>query len=49
MMYEVSSCKDVACVVITPDVVRNNVDPTLVPREPRTIGKNDGGRREKSA
>ena len=49
VMYEVPSRKDVARVVITPDVVRNNVNPTLVPREPRTIGKNDGGRHEKSA
>lgn len=49
VMYEVPSRKDVARVVITPDVVRNNVNPTLVPREPRTIGKNDGGKHEKSA
>src|SRR5690349_14111773 len=49
VMYEVPSRKDVARVVITADVVRNNVNPTLVPREPRTIGKNDGGRHEKSA
>ncbi|MEU3653112.1 ATP-dependent Clp protease ATP-binding subunit ClpX [Streptomyces sp. NPDC014735] len=49
VMYEVPSRKDVARVVITADVVRDNVNPTLVPREPRTIGKNDGGRHEKSA
>ena len=31
VMYEVPSRKDVARVVITADVVRNNVNPTLVP------------------
>jgi ATP-dependent Clp protease ATP-binding subunit ClpX len=46
VMYEVPSRKDVARVVITRDVVRNNVNPTLVPR----IVKDDGnGRHEKSA
>lgn len=47
VMYEVPSRKDVARVVITSDVVHNNVNPTLVPREPRIV-KNDG-RHEKSA
>ena len=47
VMYEVPSRKDVARVVITADVVHNNVNPTLVPREPRIV-KNDG-RHEKSA
>ncbi|WP_415950346.1 ATP-dependent Clp protease ATP-binding subunit ClpX [Streptomyces sp. KLOTTS4A1] len=45
VMYEVPSRKDVARVVITPDVVHSNVNPTLVPR---IVGKNDGPR-EKSA
>jgi ATP-dependent Clp protease ATP-binding subunit ClpX len=46
VMYEVPSRKDVARVVITEDVVHNNVNPTLVPR----IVKDDGnGRHEKSA
>ena len=35
VMYEVPSRKDVARVVITEDVVHSNVNPTLVPREPR--------------
>ncbi|MGP3979981.1 ATP-dependent Clp protease ATP-binding subunit ClpX [Streptomyces sp. KR80] len=47
VMYEVPSRKDVARVVITEDVVHSNVNPTLVPREPRAIGK--GERHEKSA
>jgi ATP-dependent Clp protease ATP-binding subunit ClpX len=47
VMYEVPSRKDVARVVITEDVVHSNVNPTLVPREPRSIGK--GERHEKSA
>lgn len=45
VMYEVPSRKDVARVVITADVVRSNVNPTLVPR---IVGKTDGPR-EKSA
>ena len=32
-MYEVPSRKDVARVVINREVVLNNVNPTLVPRE----------------
>jgi ATP-dependent Clp protease ATP-binding subunit ClpX len=47
VLYEVPSRKDVARVVITGDVVHSNVNPTLVPREPRIV-KNDG-RHEKSA
>ncbi|MGP3923062.1 MULTISPECIES: ATP-dependent Clp protease ATP-binding subunit ClpX [unclassified Streptomyces] len=47
VMYEVPSRKDVARVVITEEVVHSNVNPTLVPREPRAIGK--GERHEKSA
>lgn len=41
VMYEVPSRKDVARVVITADVVHSNVNPTLVPREPRVIGKGE--------
>jgi ATP-dependent Clp protease ATP-binding subunit ClpX len=41
VMYEVPSRKDVARVVITADVVHSHVNPTLVPREPRTIGKGE--------
>jgi ATP-dependent Clp protease ATP-binding subunit ClpX len=33
VMYDVPSRTDVAKVVITADVVRDNVNPTLVPRE----------------
>jgi len=47
VMYEVPSRKDVARVVITPDVVLDNVNPTLVPREVERAGKRE--RREKSA
>ncbi|MCM2576011.1 ATP-dependent Clp protease ATP-binding subunit ClpX [Streptomyces meridianus] len=47
VMYEVPSRKDVARVVITEEVVHSNVNPTLVPRESRSIGK--GERHEKSA
>ncbi|WP_189129660.1 ATP-dependent Clp protease ATP-binding subunit ClpX [Wenjunlia tyrosinilytica] len=47
VMYEVPSRKDVARVVVTEDVVLSNVNPTLVPREPRSINK--GERHEKSA
>jgi ATP-dependent Clp protease ATP-binding subunit ClpX len=35
VMYEVPSRKDVARVVITADVVRSNVNPTLIPRDAR--------------
>jgi ATP-dependent Clp protease ATP-binding subunit ClpX len=45
VMYEVPSRKDVARVVITPDVVLDNVNPTLVPREVERKRE----RREKSA
>lgn len=45
VMYEVPSRKDVARVVITSDVVRSNVNPTLVPR----IVPKDQGPQEKSA
>ncbi|CAM5691648.1 ATP-dependent Clp protease ATP-binding subunit ClpX OS=Streptomyces alboniger OX=132473 GN=clpX PE=3 SV=1 [Streptomyces alboniger] len=38
VMYEVPSRKDVARVVITADVVRSNVNPTLVPRDARGPG-----------
>jgi ATP-dependent Clp protease ATP-binding subunit ClpX len=44
VMYEVPSRKDVARVVINREVVLNNVNPTLVPRE---SPKRE--RREKSA
>ena len=47
VMYEVPSRRDVARVVITADVVLSHVNPTLVPRDPRILGK--GERREKSA
>jgi ATP-dependent Clp protease ATP-binding subunit ClpX len=39
VMYEVPSRQDVARVVITAEVVHSNVNPTLVPRDPRVIGK----------
>jgi ATP-dependent Clp protease ATP-binding subunit ClpX len=38
VMYEVPSRKDVARVVITPDVVHSNVNPTLIPRDVRGRG-----------
>jgi ATP-dependent Clp protease ATP-binding subunit ClpX len=38
VMYEVPSRKDVARVVITADVVRSNVNPTLIPRDARGRG-----------
>ncbi|GAA2470408.1 ATP-dependent Clp protease ATP-binding subunit ClpX [Streptomyces sp. NPDC059506] len=41
VMYEVPSRKDVARVVITDDVVLSNVNPTLVPRETRGLGKGE--------
>ena len=44
-MYEVPSRKDVARVVITRDVVLENVNPTLVPREKEAKRE----RRDKSA
>ncbi|GAA4687539.1 ATP-dependent Clp protease ATP-binding subunit ClpX [Streptomyces youssoufiensis] len=47
VMYEVPSRKDVARVVITEEVVHSHVNPTLVPREPRIVGKDE--RHEKSA
>ncbi|GAB2807189.1 ATP-dependent Clp protease ATP-binding subunit ClpX [Streptomyces sp. NPDC054796] len=47
VMYEVPSRKDVERVVITEDVVHNNVNPTLVPRS-RGAGE-PGQRHEKSA
>jgi ATP-dependent Clp protease ATP-binding subunit ClpX len=34
VMYEVPSREDVAKVVVTKEVVLDNVNPTLVPREP---------------
>ncbi|HEU4490581.1 MAG TPA: ATP-dependent Clp protease ATP-binding subunit ClpX [Jiangellales bacterium] len=46
VMYEVPSRDDVARVVITGEVVAENVNPTLVPRE---IGPRKRERREKSA
>jgi ATP-dependent Clp protease ATP-binding subunit ClpX len=48
VMYDVPSRSDVAKVIITPDVVRDNVNPTLVPRDaPATTSRRE--RREKSA
>jgi ATP-dependent Clp protease ATP-binding subunit ClpX len=47
VMYEVPSRKDVARVVITDEVVRSNVNPTLVPRNRTEPGS--GERHEKSA
>jgi ATP-dependent Clp protease ATP-binding subunit ClpX len=47
VMYDVPSRKDVARVVITQEVVRDNVNPTLVPREAPTTSRRE--RREKSA
>ncbi|MBX6371717.1 MAG: ATP-dependent Clp protease ATP-binding subunit ClpX [Acidothermus sp.] len=46
VMYDIPSRKDVARVVITRDVVLNNVNPTLVPRD-AVVTKRE--RREKSA
>jgi ATP-dependent Clp protease ATP-binding subunit ClpX len=45
VMYEVPSRKDVARVVVTPEVVLENVNPTLVPRDVERKRE----RREKSA
>lgn len=41
VMYEVPSRQDVARVVITADVVHSNVNPTLVPRDPRISGQGE--------
>jgi len=41
VMYEVPSRQDVARVVITADVVHSNVNPTLVPRDPRMGGQGE--------
>ena len=50
VMYDVPSRTDVAKVVITGEVVRDNVNPTLVPREaPRRERRERGDRGEKSA
>jgi ATP-dependent Clp protease ATP-binding subunit ClpX len=46
VMYDVPSRKDIAKVVVTREVVLENVNPTLVPREPATPKRE---RREKSA
>ena len=46
VMYDVPSRTDVAKVVITPEVVRDNVNPTLVPRDAAATRRE---RREKSA
>jgi ATP-dependent Clp protease ATP-binding subunit ClpX len=46
VMYEIPSRTDVARVVITGEVVLNNVNPTLVPRE---VPRSKRERREKSA
>jgi ATP-dependent Clp protease ATP-binding subunit ClpX len=49
-MYEVPSRKDVARVVITRDVVLENVNPTLVPRDMAAAERErKRERREKSA
>ena len=47
VMYDVPSRTDVAKVVITDEVVRDNVNPTLIPREAPTTSRRE--RREKSA
>ena len=39
VMYDVPSREDVAKVVVTGEVVSNNVNPTLVPREPEAKKK----------
>ena len=39
VMYEVPSREDVAKVVVTGEVVSDNVNPTLVPREPEAKKK----------
>ncbi len=41
VMYEVPSRQDVARVVITAEVVHSNVNPTLVPRDPRISGQGE--------
>ena len=46
VMYDVPSRSDIAKVVITPEVVRDNVNPTLVPRDAAPTRRE---RREKSA
>lgn len=47
VMYEVPSREDVAKVVVTGEVVLENVNPTLIPRDQIERTKRD--RREKSA
>jgi ATP-dependent Clp protease ATP-binding subunit ClpX len=39
VMYDVPSREDIAKVVITGEVVSDNVNPTLVPREQPTVAK----------
>ncbi len=41
VMYEVPSRQDVARVVISAEVVHSNVNPTLVPRDPRITGQGE--------
>jgi ATP-dependent Clp protease ATP-binding subunit ClpX len=41
VMYEVPSRQDVARVVISAEVVHSNVNPTLVPRDPRISGQGE--------
>jgi len=48
VMYDVPSRKDVGRVVITAEVVRDNVNPTLLPRE-TTAPTSRRARQEKSA
>jgi ATP-dependent Clp protease ATP-binding subunit ClpX len=38
-MYDVPSREDIAKVVVTAEVVKDNVNPTLVPREPEAKKK----------
>jgi ATP-dependent Clp protease ATP-binding subunit ClpX len=47
VMYDVPSRKDVGRVVINGEVVRDNVNPTLLPREAPPAGRRT--RQEKSA
>ena len=49
VMYEVPSRDDVARVIVTREVVLDNVNPTLVPREQTGRKRTSSERREKSA
>ena len=49
VMYDVPSRKDVGRVVISDEVVRHNVNPTLLPRDSQAASSTRRTRQEKSA